>query len=923
MIKKRKRVLAIFILVFVMLLSVLPTHYNVDAAGISYYVSDVGNDNNNGLTVSAPFKTIQKAASVMNAGDTCYIRGGTYRETVTPGRSGTSGNEITFRNYNNETVIVNGTDAVTNWTQYSGNIYQANVSTNLGDGQQVFVNDNMMIEARWPNTGFDLLQPTLEVTDAGTNVSITDSNLVQPDGYWNGTKLWIVSGLEWIARCRTVNSYTQSTHTLTFDAIGSNNDADAYKPKAGNRYYLCGKLSELDTENEWFYNATEQKLYLWAPGGMNPNTSKVEIKSRSTGFDLSGKSYINITGISTFACTIKSNSTTNHCVLDSLNMKYLSHQFKDSADGIVLNGSYMELKNSILDTAYSNAVKLAGGYNRLVNCEVKNGGYGGTWESLVNVSGSNQLVSHNTIHEAGRDGMALYCKQSQIQYNDVYNVGYLQKDMGIIHFGNSEGDGTRIHHNWFHDGKAEGIMNGIYLDNIDNNYTIDHNVVWNCPEGIILNTPCRYALVYNNTFYGTGNNGGLNYWGARIDADDQYGGRVFNNIFTGNVAITGGMVMGKNIYSNTPPQFVNVAAKDFRLQSTSPAINAGIVIPGITDGYIGSAPDCGAYEYGEPEWVAGCDLANPPTVTYTIPQGIQYMNLISNGGFESGLTGWSKTDSNNAVLSYGDPWNSDVSNSRAQGAGVRLRGNIDGIERTLTNLEPNTVYTFSVWIKVDDGEKVEIGVKNYGGQNVSATSNQTTWRQLIVNFKTGGTNTTATVYIKKTSLGAGYVYADLAGVQQADPSLLGETFENGLQLWSGNGNVTNSFKRSGNNSYEVSDGNNIYRSLDSVNSKCVSLWLYDDASDMNLQALARADEGSIEADTGWRGMGVNTNVSPSNYCYRIGSSWYVSNVPRRTGWHELKWDYTTGGRLGMYIDDILIYSMTGVKGFSNIAMGDW
>jgi hypothetical protein len=50
--------------------------------------------------------------------------------------------------------------------------------------------------------------------------------------------------------------------------------------------------------------------------------------------------------------------------------------------------------------------------------------------------------------------------------------------------------------------------------------------------------------------------------------------------------------------SPTPadPLFTNLATNDFSLQAGSPAVNAGVVIAGVTDGYLGTAPDCGAYE---------------------------------------------------------------------------------------------------------------------------------------------------------------------------------------------------------------------------------------------------------------------------------------------------------------------------------------
>jgi len=77
-------------------------------AASAFYVSAAGNDSNSG-TAAAPFRTIQKAADLATAGNTVYIRGGTYREEIIIKHSGVSGNVITFTNYPGETVVVDGT----------------------------------------------------------------------------------------------------------------------------------------------------------------------------------------------------------------------------------------------------------------------------------------------------------------------------------------------------------------------------------------------------------------------------------------------------------------------------------------------------------------------------------------------------------------------------------------------------------------------------------------------------------------------------------------------------------------------------------------------------------------------------------------------------------------------------------------------
>ncbi len=69
------------------------------AAAATYYVNNASgsaSDSNAG-TAALPWKTIQKASTTMVAGDTALVSAGTYNESVTSSRSGTAGNQITFR----------------------------------------------------------------------------------------------------------------------------------------------------------------------------------------------------------------------------------------------------------------------------------------------------------------------------------------------------------------------------------------------------------------------------------------------------------------------------------------------------------------------------------------------------------------------------------------------------------------------------------------------------------------------------------------------------------------------------------------------------------------------------------------------------------------------------------------------------------
>jgi hypothetical protein len=89
-------------------LTILAVSPTIAASGATYYVAPDGDDSNPG-TIDRPWRTIQKAANTLVAGDTVYVRGGTYSEQVNFTRSGSTSSPITFEAYPGEIPVVDGT----------------------------------------------------------------------------------------------------------------------------------------------------------------------------------------------------------------------------------------------------------------------------------------------------------------------------------------------------------------------------------------------------------------------------------------------------------------------------------------------------------------------------------------------------------------------------------------------------------------------------------------------------------------------------------------------------------------------------------------------------------------------------------------------------------------------------------------------
>ncbi|MFM2224534.1 MAG: hypothetical protein RJA07_736 [Bacteroidota bacterium] len=77
-------------------------------AQTTYYVSTLGNDTNNGTSISSTWKTIKKAATTVAAGGTIEILAGTYHEKIIPLVTGLPNNFITIKNHQNDSVIIDG-----------------------------------------------------------------------------------------------------------------------------------------------------------------------------------------------------------------------------------------------------------------------------------------------------------------------------------------------------------------------------------------------------------------------------------------------------------------------------------------------------------------------------------------------------------------------------------------------------------------------------------------------------------------------------------------------------------------------------------------------------------------------------------------------------------------------------------------------
>jgi len=656
-------------------------------------VSPAGDDAGPG-SPQRPFRTIQKAADVIKPGDVCRIRGGVYRETVEVKASGRAGRPLRFTAHPGETVTVSGTEPIeAKWALHKGRIYKAGIDR---DVSQLFVDGEMMVEARWPNQPLKKRwdKATWRTTAEGSDYGrIVDPELAGSGIDWTGA-LAVLNVGAWQTFLRAVRNHEAGKGSFDYARdLGARHESQRTQRKRRmpgfDRYFLLGGLEALDAPGEWFLDRKARTLYLWPPDGRDPSGRRIEGKVREYGFVVAGQRHVRLEGLRFFAATFLF-SGAEDCVIEGCELDHPTcagpvarlERFGPHLPRRVLSSNRHFLaglrglaptlvsgrRNAVRDcrVAFSEApgLLLAGSENTVENCLIRDVDWRGLGNGVatncagVHMSASARSVfRRNTVHHVGSsEGVILpSAGPSVCEYNYVHHGGLVQSDGALIQCGGIRQNGTVIRYNWVHDHLAfhwGGI--GIRGDDLTRGLIVHHNVVRRCNgKGIMIKGDRNQ--VHNNTCF---DNPRLDLvlWSAPEPFKEWAKGQWEHLLKRQNAhsaahnnyapVLTGQMPheirrarklerpAGELSHNFRPPKPMLLDARkptfradgpllagpgelDFRPAKGSPLIDAGRVVEGVTDGYVGRAPDVGAYERGcGSYWIPG---RRTPQASFPIP----------------------------------------------------------------------------------------------------------------------------------------------------------------------------------------------------------------------------------------------------------------------------------------------------------------
>lgn len=535
--------------------------------------------------------------------------------------------------------------------------------------EQVFVDGVMQQEARFPNkTTSDPMDHESIPVSVSSNYVVSGPGFVgKPNEFFAGARFLGMIHKGWALQGGVVTGSSGSNLTVDPETLSypwwPNKDNTNTANGTG---FLYGIRNLLDVEGEWVLShktGAPSLLSLKIGGGGTPEGHLVEIKVRNWCVSLQGRRHIVLKGLhfqgGALALT-GSDLLLDHCDI-SFPSHFLSFPKGYSVDGdlpwgggVIIGGSNNIVRGCTVSNTAGSGIMVEGSENLVCRTLVTGADYSGTYGAGIALGGYGNRIEFNTVKDTGRDCVGITGGGHEVMYNDLSRNGRLALDGGMVYSYGQNGEDAkgrcnRIAYNWVHDaGNPEDPnASGIYLDNYSRNFTVDHNVAWNLGssgkhKGVFFNSPGYHLSAYHNTLidclspesgtwckfpqknddaaYWTTNNVGLDYayqnnlvipHGTSPDALLENASALnFLPKVKGSAidpTATNGLIdwFSPDGKVNVPSGY-RLAMKDksygFKYREVT---GSGVLIPGINEGFVGSAPDNGAYESGPPPWKPG------------------------------------------------------------------------------------------------------------------------------------------------------------------------------------------------------------------------------------------------------------------------------------------------------------------------------
>jgi hypothetical protein len=561
----------------------------VKGTSVRYIDFEGGNDSNDGLTTATawkhhPWDVAATGKALTASGIQTYIfkRGVIYRGSMTAKESGAAGDPIRLTSDpdwgTGEAGIYGSVVATGGWTKAN-----ATIAPNIPNPDLVWYKDFSGIAnptkvvgeitstgikrvylARTPNYVDTPAEPMQKwwsftaKTKSGSVLTLTDTkNFAWTDvNALKGGDVWAIEDA--IVMCtlwkQKISDYNPATKTITVP--------DQNFGGKDSKYYVENTPFMLDAAGEYYYDKSTGRMFIRLEGDKDPNTATVEVASKSTLITISGKSNIEISGLtlgfttydnvrygsSDGVPTIKvdnsSNITIKNCKFQYLNAGVMANGtgknlvFTDNEMNymddfsVLLNGpdEVSILRNKIFENGtrhlgrwYSSIPAIAG---NLTVGEIAGNIIDHTWGNGLNFFWGKADRATNTVPFVR--GLVHHNRVSH-SLQGVNDYGGIESWQGgpVYTYNNISEDAQGWHYNWGTQVVSLGYP--FYFDGAFKQYVFNNIVKgtgWNKNADAYFQTYGYYNMFVHNVAYNTASLTGSGDNGGGPDGQNYYLGNV-------------------------------------------------------------------------------------------------------------------------------------------------------------------------------------------------------------------------------------------------------------------------------------------------------------------------------------------------------------------------------------------------------------
>jgi parallel beta-helix repeat protein len=616
------------------LLMVFMVMLHISVFAKQYYVSNTGNDNNDGLTPQTAWKTIAKVNSKMNifvAGDIISFNGGDefYGTLTVSNINGNSGNPIIFTSYGSGKAAIKSSKAITDWVKSSGNTWVASETNDIG---QVFKNNIPLKNASSDRLNLYTIKSNSSQTVFTSTDLIGSSNIV-------GSTVFLKTR-QYAYYPRVVKAFNSGTGQVTIDS------APNQSLSSGNEFFVINGLSLLSSQDDWYYDNIANKLYIYS---ISSPTNIVATLGDTKGIKITSSSNLNIDGLA-----IKEVNNNGIEVVGSTNINVINNQLDYTYEyGIFISGgSNNSIRNNVVNYVNHRGIVSESDNNTIEGNTVtdvaliNNLTYWGIWNPIgIRATKRNVIIRNNVVLNMGYNGITFTGQNSIIENNYIKDFCKTIVDGGGIYtfnpsFTNPIATGSIVRNNVIIQSKGinEGeTIIGIYLDDRTHDVSILNNSLSGAKRGIFLHNTKRVTVRGNNTYNSV--ESGLAFGEDSAGGD----GQTVDNVITNNH-----FFVEENLYGSSSISLFSLYNNyDFGTFDNNKYYNIGnyakVLIRNKTINFMNSQfPK--EFELSDWQSLSGEDASTTLNTnyfdTFTVASTI---NTKFTEDFASGISGWKKS----------------------------------------------------------------------------------------------------------------------------------------------------------------------------------------------------------------------------------------------------------------------------------------